>query len=82
MSLKENLQRLEMKRRNLLDHFKVQEDSSAATFKIYSEKMDLLIKQQADEIEKHLKDFLKLQIEKNVLRGDNFEENIVLQCII
>ena len=63
MSLKGNLQRLEMERRNLLDHFKVQEDNYAATFKMYSEKVELLIKQQADEIEKHLKELLKLQIE-------------------
>ena len=67
MSLKENLQRLEMERRNLLaclDHFKVQKDNYDATFKMYSKKVELLIKQQADGIEKHLKEFLKLQIEK------------------
>ena len=64
MSIKENLQRLEMERRNLLDHFKIQEDNYAATFKMYSEKVELLIMKQADIIEKHLKELLKLQIEK------------------
>ena len=44
MSLKENLQRLEMERRSLLDHFKVQEDNYAVTFKMYFEKVELLIK--------------------------------------
>ena len=53
-----------MERRNLLDHFKVQEENYAGTFKMYSEKVELLIKQQADQIEKHLKELLKLQIEK------------------
>ena len=53
-----------MERRNLLDHFKIQEDNYTATFKMYSEKVELLIKQQADEIEEYLKELLKLQIEK------------------
>ena len=48
-----------MERRNLLDHFKVQENKYAATFKMYSEKVE-----HADEIEKHLMELLKLQIEK------------------
>ena len=38
MDLKKTLQQLEMERRNLLDHFKIQEDSYAATFKTYTEK--------------------------------------------
>ena len=52
-----------MERRNLLDHFKIQEDSYAATFKTYTEKVELLIKQQDDKIEHLLKEILKLQIE-------------------
>lgn len=63
MDLKKTLQQLEMERRNLLDHLKIQEDNYAATFKTFTEKVELLIKQQADEIEKHLREILKLQIE-------------------
>ena len=52
-----------MERRNPLGHFQIQEDNYAATLKTYTEMMELLIKQQADEIEKLLKKMLKLQIE-------------------
>ena len=62
MNLKKTLQQLEMERRNLLDHFKIQ-DNYAATFKTYTEKLELLIKQQDDKIEHLLKEILKLQIE-------------------
>ena len=63
MDLKKTLQQLEMERRNILDHFKIQEDNYAATFKTFTEKVELLVKQQEEEIEKLLKKILKLQIE-------------------
>ena len=44
-----------MERRILLDHFKIQENNYAATFKNYTEQVDLLIKQQEDLIEELLR---------------------------
>ena len=42
--LKETLKQLEEERRNLIKHFQIQEDNYAATFKLFVEKVDLLIK--------------------------------------
>ena len=75
-NLKETLRQLEMERQNLLDHFKIQEDNYAAIFKKYTEKVELLIKQQEDQIEELLKEKCVLEA---VVRGDNLEESPVLQ---
>ena len=72
MNLKETLRQLEMERRNLLDHFKIQEDNYAVTFQKYNEKVELLIKQHEVEIDKLLKEKAILEA---VVRGDNLEEN-------
>lgn len=39
-SLKESLIQLEAERRNLIQHFQIQEDNYAATFKAYTEKVE------------------------------------------
>lgn len=74
-SLKESLSQLETERRNLIRHFKIQEDNYAATFKEYTEKIELLIKQQEDKIEELLKG--KCRLEAKIL-GET-EDSPVLQ---
>ena len=50
LSLKASLNQLEVERRNLIQHFQVQEDNYAATFKQFVEKVELLLKEQKEQI--------------------------------
>lgn len=60
-NLKESLNQLEVERRNLLQHFQIQEDNYASTFKAYSEKVELLLKQQENKIDELLKERCRLE---------------------
>ena len=73
--LKETLKQLEEERRNLIKHFQIQEDNYAATFKLFVEKVDLLIKEQEDKIDKLLR--VKCDLEAKIL--GLHEEAAVLQ---
>ena len=55
LSLKASLNQLEVERRNLIQHFQVQEDNYAATFKQFVEKVELLSKEQEEQIDKLLR---------------------------
>ena len=46
------LSQLEEERRNLLKHFQIQEENYAVTFKNYENKVDLLLKQKEEQVEK------------------------------
>lgn len=74
-NLKETLNQLEEERRNLIKHFQIQEDNYSATFKLYVEKVNLLIKEQEDQIDKLLRQ--KCDLEAKIL-GES-EEAAVLQ---
>lgn len=74
-NLKETLNQLEEERRNLIKHFQIQEDNYSATFKLYVEKVNLLIKEQEDQIDKLLRE--KCLLEAKIL-GES-EEAAVLQ---
>lgn len=74
-SLKESLMQLEAERRNLIQHFQIQEDNYAATFKAYTEKVECMIKLQADKIDDLLKE--KCRLEATIL--GELENSPVLQ---
>ena len=50
------LSQLEEERRNLLKHFQIQEENYAFTFKNYENKVDLLLKQKEEQVEKICKE--------------------------
>ena len=74
-SLKESLIQLEAERRNLIQHFQIQEDNYAATFKAYTEKVECMIKLQENKIEDLLKE--KCRLEATIL--GELENSPVLQ---
>lgn len=59
--LKATLELLEVERRSLLEHFKIQEDNYAATFKAYVEKLGLLLKEQENQIDELSKEKSRLE---------------------
>ena len=75
LSLKASLNQLEVERRNLIQHFQVQEDNYATTFKQFVEKVELLLKEQEEQIDKLLRQ--KCDLEARILGLD--EEAPVLQ---
>lgn len=59
---KASLDQLEIERRNLIQHFQIQEDNYTAMFKSYHENVERLLKQKDDII-------AELQKEKNKLEA-------------
>ena len=60
-SLTITLSQLEEERKNLLKHFQIQEENYAATFKNYENKVDLLLKQEEEQVEKLFKEMCFLE---------------------
>ena len=75
LSLKASLNQLEVERRNLIQHFQIQEDNYAATFKQFVEEVELLLKEQEEQIDKLLRQ--RCDLEDRILGLD--EEAPVLQ---
>ena len=50
-----------MERKNLLQHFKIQEDNFEATFNSYTGKVELLLKEKENKIEELLKEKARLE---------------------
>ena len=67
--LKVSLELLQFERRNLLEHFKIQEDNYAVTFKSYAEKVGLLLTEQEYQIEELSRE--KSRLEARLLREDS-----------
>ena len=64
-----SLELLEFERRNLLQHFKIEKDNYAATFKSYAEKVGLLLTEQEYQIEELSRE--KSRLEAGLLREDS-----------
>lgn len=60
-SWKVSLDQLEVERRNLLQHLKIQEDNYSVVFKSYVEKVELLLKHKDNKIEELMAEKSKLE---------------------
>ena len=75
LELKTTLEVLESERRNLLQHFNIQEDNYAATFKSYVEKLGSLLKEQENQIEDLSREKSRLESRVSLLEAKLWSED-------
>ena len=75
LELKTTLEVLESEKRNLLQHFNIQEDNYAATFKSYVEKLGSLLKEQENQVEDLSRQKSRLESRVSLLEAKLWRED-------